>query len=84
MPEHPAIRREQASELQPDSDLGERLVTTDVGKLAQHEIERALLQGKKLAQQMIERGDVVAVYGSLQSGEFSIGEINATKEMIHA
>ena len=34
LPGHPAIRRVPAEELQPDSDLGRRLVTRDVGSLS--------------------------------------------------
>ena len=72
LPGHAAIQREPACELQPDSDLGERLVTTAVAELSMDEIEQALEPGQKLAQQMIDRSDVVAVYGSLQSGSFSV------------
>ena len=34
LPGHPAIRRQPAQDLQPDSDLGPRLVTTHVGPLS--------------------------------------------------
>ena len=39
LPGHPAIIRMPANELQPDSDLGDRLVTRDVGALTEFEIE---------------------------------------------
>ena len=39
LPGHPAVIRCPANELQPDSDLGSRLVTRDVGALAEDEIE---------------------------------------------
>ena len=39
LPGHPAILRRPACELQPDSDLGDRLVTRDVGALSEQEIE---------------------------------------------
>src|SRR5262249_3432640 len=39
LPGHPAIVRLPANELQPDSDLGARLVTRDVGALSESEIE---------------------------------------------
>ena len=40
LPGHPAITRVPASELAPDSDLGDRLVTTGVGPLVAGEIAR--------------------------------------------
>ena len=41
----PAIRREPATELAPDSDLGDRLVTVEVGPLPPEKVERALDRG---------------------------------------
>ena len=40
LPGHPAIARAPAGEIDPDSDLGDRLVTVDVGALARDEIDR--------------------------------------------
>ncbi len=45
LPGHPAIVRCPAHDLQPDSDLGARLVTRDVGELTGHEIQDALESG---------------------------------------
>ncbi|MGQ3177870.1 MAG: hypothetical protein ACT6SC_09770, partial [Blastomonas fulva] len=42
LPGHPAVERLPASSIQSDSDLGERLVTRDVGPLATDDIETAL------------------------------------------
>jgi len=56
LPGHHAITRQRANELQPDSDLGERLVTTGVGRLTIEETGKALNEGQKLAEQYIERG----------------------------
>ena len=56
LPGHPAIVRRPASELQPDSDLGERLVTRDLGELAEPEIEAALSAGAVQAQQLFAAG----------------------------
>lgn len=56
LPGHPAIRRVPASELQPDSDLGLRPVTRDVGPLTQHEVERALDAGVKRARMLLTSG----------------------------
>jgi uncharacterized protein len=56
LPGHPAILRIPANELQPDSDLGARLVTRDVGKLSDHEIEAALGTGARCAQKVLAAG----------------------------
>ncbi len=56
LPGHPAITRCPANHLQPDSDLGARLVTRDVGKLSDDEIERALDAGARRARQLLTLG----------------------------
>ena len=50
LPGHGAIIRQPANELSPDSDLGDRLVTTDVGPLTPIEIEDALGRGTSVAE----------------------------------
>ena len=45
LPGHPAVTRQPARELAPDSDLGGRLVTTGVGGLSSAEIAEALERG---------------------------------------
>src|ERR1700686_4705314 len=56
LPGHPAIVRCPANALQPDSDLGARLVTRDVGPLSDHEIEDALESGAARARQLLTAG----------------------------
>ena len=56
LPGHPAIVRCPANELQPDSDLGARLVTRDVGELSYAEIERALEAGAACARKLLAAG----------------------------
>jgi hypothetical protein len=56
LPRHPAIIRQPASELQPDSDLGARLVTRSVGELSQAEIATALESGAECARRLFDRG----------------------------
>ena len=56
LPGHPSIVRRPANELQPDSDLGPRLVTRDVGPLTEDEIETALRAGAICAQQLFTAG----------------------------
>jgi ApbE superfamily uncharacterized protein (UPF0280 family) len=56
LPGHPAIMRCPANELQPDSDLGPRLVTREVGPLSDAEIEAALEAGTGRARQLLVAG----------------------------
>lgn len=56
LPGHPAIDRIPASTIDPDSDLGERLVTQAVGALSEQDVNVALERGLKIAQSMAERG----------------------------
>lgn len=56
LPGHPAIMRTPANELQPDSDLGARLVTRGVGELLQNEIAAALESGAECARELFDRG----------------------------
>jgi uncharacterized protein len=56
LPGHPAIARRPACDLQPDSDLGARLVTRDVGKLSGFEIEDALEAGAACARRLLAAG----------------------------
>jgi uncharacterized protein len=56
LPTHPAIVRCPANELQPDSDLGPRLVTRSVDKLAPSDIAEALAAGETVARQLLADG----------------------------
>ena len=69
----PAILRQPANELAPDSDLQDRLVTVAVGLLTDDEIYRALAAGSSLAAAMHEDGQIAAVYARLQGRSFMIG-----------
>jgi ApbE superfamily uncharacterized protein (UPF0280 family) len=60
LPGHPAVIRCPADELQPDSDLGARLVTRDVGFLEQSEIAIALEAGAAKARQLLAGGLIEA------------------------
>src|SRR3984885_4964604 len=66
LPGHPAIARLAACEIAPDNDLGERLVTRDVGELAAPEIDIALASGVATADECIAQGLAVAVAICLQ------------------
>jgi uncharacterized protein len=56
LPGHPAVLRCPAHDLQPDSDLGARLVTRDVGALQAFEIASALDAGAGKARALLARG----------------------------
>ena len=56
LPGHPAIVRCPANELQPDSDLGARLVTRDVGSISENEVDEALRGGASRARQLLAAG----------------------------
>jgi uncharacterized protein len=56
LPGNPAVLRCPARDLQPDSDLGARLVTRDVGKLSCGEIEDALEAGIDCARKLLAAG----------------------------
>ncbi|MBT6138308.1 MAG: UPF0280 family protein [Rhodospirillaceae bacterium] len=65
LPGHPEIARGPASAEDPDSDLGERLVTLSVGVLAAGEVEAALANGAAVADAMVARGLIQHVALSL-------------------
>jgi ApbE superfamily uncharacterized protein (UPF0280 family) len=54
--EHPAILRAPAHDLQPDSDLGARLVTRGVGRLSGDEVAAALEAGAACARALLAAG----------------------------
>ncbi len=56
LPGHPAIARCPAQDLQPDSDLGARLVTRGVGELSEAEIAAALEAGAASARRLLAMG----------------------------
>ncbi len=54
--EGPTIERIPANELDPDTDLGKLLVTSDIGKLTTEQIEMALDAGVLVAEDYLARG----------------------------
>lgn len=66
LPDHPAILRCPAQDIFPDSDLGERLVTTDVEPLSPEDRESAIDSGRRIAQDYLKRGLIRAAYLSLE------------------
>ena len=62
LPNCPVVARTPASEIAPDTDLGEMLVTTSVGELTDGQIERALHRGRSFAEQLLERRLIGAAF----------------------
>jgi len=60
LPDHPAVIRCPANELQPDSDLGARLVTREVGRLTYQDIAAALEAGEARARRLLGEGLIEA------------------------
>jgi uncharacterized protein len=95
LPDHPAIVRCPANMLQPDSDLGARLVARDVGELSDHEVEDALEAGSARARKLFLSGLIegatlrlmgkTAVVGASRS-EMRAAEYSGQRmpEMMHA
>jgi ApbE superfamily uncharacterized protein (UPF0280 family) len=88
LPSHPAILRVPANALQPDSDLGSRLVTRSVGSLTETEIARALARGQRYAEHLLETGRIQAaglhLAGTTRIVQASIGlmaHANPAKEL---
>lgn len=73
LPGHRAIARVPACELAPDSDLGERPVTVDVGPLGPGEIAAALGRGAGFAQTCLDRGLICAALLTLAGKSRIVG-----------
>jgi uncharacterized protein len=58
--DHPNVTRVPACDLDPQSDLGARLVTRDVGALSADEIARALARGEVEAQRLLGANRITA------------------------
>jgi len=56
LPGHPAVVRCPATDLQPESDLGRRLVTRDVGRLTRGEVGMALAAGESVTRKLLAAG----------------------------
>jgi ApbE superfamily uncharacterized protein (UPF0280 family) len=95
LPGHPAIVRLPAHDLQPDSDLGARLVTRDVGELTGNEIGKALDGGRRRARELLSAGliegaalrllgETIVVGTRMQHPRSQPIHGDATKRVMHA
>ena len=79
----PAIGRRPACGLDPDSDLGDRLVTVHVAPLSQHVVETALKRGLACARRYRARGLIVDAALTLQGRTVTLGgEVPASMERV--
>jgi len=60
LPEHPGIMRTPARDLQPDSDLSERLVVVGCSGLSETDTAQALARGYAVAEEMLKNQAIVA------------------------
>jgi ApbE superfamily uncharacterized protein (UPF0280 family) len=67
------IERRPALALDPDSDLGDRLVTVGVGKLSEKAINIALDRGEKFAWSLVTQGTIQGAILSLQGHKRTVG-----------
>lgn len=66
LPGHPAITRRPARDIDPDSDLGPRAITWDVGPLTPAEIASALDAGARLADALCAAGRIAGAVLALR------------------
>ena len=75
LPDHLAVLRVPACDLDPDSDLGQRQVVTDVGVLAGSDVTKALGRGGLLAEQMLGKGLICGAALFLQGQSYIIDPV---------
>lgn len=72
---HPNVKRCPATDLDPDSDLGTRQVTVEVGRLAPGDVKQALDRGVAQAKQMRAAGLLDAALLMLQDEARQVGHL---------
>jgi uncharacterized protein len=80
LPGHPAITRVPARDIQPDNDLGARLVTRAVGPLSAPEIAAALDAGVAFAEGLVGAGRISAVALHLAGETRTVGEMRGRRD----
>ncbi|GAB4393048.1 MAG: UPF0280 family protein [Kiloniellaceae bacterium] len=83
LPGHAAVDRRPAAEIDPDSDLGDRLVTVGLGALPAAEITAALQRGEAVAARLRRAGLIDAAVLFLRGQAEVVGaeELLANKEL---
>lgn len=82
LPGHAAIRREPANMLAPDTDLGDRLVTTAVGPLSPSEVTDALERGLAAAETLRQQGMIETAALFLDGRLLICGSARETKRAL--
>lgn len=80
LPGHPAIVRVPAAALQPDSDLGDRLVTQAVGPLPARDVTEALRAGLICAGRLLGRGLIAGASLQVQ-GQVRVAGLAAARAL---
>lgn len=90
LPGHPRVQRAPARELDPDSDLGDQLVTVEVADLSSEDVEAALDAGEAEARRRLAavpelRGFVLRLQGRSRTvGQDVADRLAPAKETAHA
>jgi ApbE superfamily uncharacterized protein (UPF0280 family) len=79
--DHPAVERRPASELDPDSDLGGRLVTVGVGDLPDVAVHDAVDAGRRCAEDMLRGGLIDAALLQLAGVQAVVGGAEVTRKL---
>ena len=77
LPDHQSIVRAPASDIDSQSDLGDRLVTRSVGALSDREVAGALDNGEEEAHRLIASGAIIAASIRLRGATRVIGHLAA-------
>jgi uncharacterized protein len=77
----PKIQRQSASDLSPDSDLGQQQVTIDVAPLGHAERQTALRAGCKFANTLHRSGLIKTAFLNLQGQSIIVGETTSLTEL---
>ncbi len=75
--DHPAIERSPASKEDDQTELGERLVTVNVGDLDAESLEVALKRGMNEAKRMLDAGLIIAAVLVLKNEIRTVGDVPA-------
>ena len=83
LPQHPAITRQPAGRIDPNSDLGDRLVVTSCPQLARADVDTALARGHAVATRMKSDGLIAGAALFLQGASrlLAFPAIDATKRV---
>ena len=75
--DHPSIERSPASKEDDQTELGERLVTVNVGDLDAESLEVALKRGMNEAKRMLDAGLIIAAVLVLKNEIRTVGDVPA-------